>query len=441
MKKITTVKIVSFSVAFLLATFGFFITMSKKIDTLKNMAQNDYSMNLYELDGSMSNISTALKKAVYSSTPVQFSTLAVELATESTIAKNSLSKLPSSGKSLETVNKFLSQVGDYTVFLSKKLIAGERIQEDERQNLNKLAQTAQTLSSSVENIRMEYDSDEKWSEQLKMDLDGVIDSSFNATAGGLEELLTDYPTLIYDGPFSDHMLEGALKMLEGKSVITSQEAINKAAEILGIESSSLKYDGESKGNMPCYNFSGEDMSVSVTKQGGFVAFMRKFRAPTEQKIDYKKAVSIAEDYLNIDSDKKFISTYYFTDEGVCTVNLVHKEGATLCYPDLIKVGVALDNGEVVFVEAAGYLANHYVRTIDTPKYSSEEAQKVLSESLKVNSVRRAIIPTVGNSEKHCYEFQCTGINDEKVLVYINVSTRAEEQILILLSTDGGTLTR
>ena len=123
------------------------------------------------------------------------------------------------------------------------------------------------------------------------------------------------------------------------------------------------------------------------------------------------------------------------------MNLVYKEGATLCYPDLIKIGVALDSGEVVFVEAAGYLANHHIRTIDTPRYSVDEAETVLSDALKPKSVRRAIIPTTGNNEKHCYEFLCTGINDEEILVYINVSTLLEEQILIVLATDGGTLTK
>lgn len=441
MKKRTIVRIAAFSVAIMAAVMGFMITTNSELSSFKNMAQNDYSMNLYELDGSMANISTALKKAVYSSTPTQFSTLAVELATESTVAKNSLSRLPSSGQALDTVNRFLSQVGDYSVYLSKKLIAGQKIEDEERQNLNKLSLAAESLSRSVENIRMEFDADGKWSEELTIDMENAVDSSFEVSAGELEELLADYPTLIYDGPFSDHMLEGTLKMLEGSGEVTEEEAKQRAAEILGIDAATLESTGESAGNMPCFNFANGDMTVSVTKQGGYVSYMRKYRAPTEETVNYETAVEIAENYLNQVSGTNFVSTYYFTEEGVCTVNLVHKEGATVCYPDLIKVGVALDNGEVVFVEAAGYLANHHIRTIGTPRYTAKEAEAVLSDSLEVLSVRRAIIPSSGNMEMHCYEFHCVGINEEELLVYINVSTLEEEQILILLSTDGGTLTK
>ena len=440
MKKRTLVKITAFTVAFLVAVTAFAVIARKEINSLKSSVRNSYSANLYELDGSMASIGITLKKAVYSSSPTQFGTLAAELATESTVAKNSLSRLPSSGQARDGVNKFLSQVGDYTVYLSKKLISGEKIEIEERQNLNRLSAVADELSRSIEAVRMKFDSDGRWADELNEMLNEDYVGVFGESSEELERLLADYPTLIYDGPFSDHMLKGNLKMLEGAVEFSADEAKARASETLGTEQSSLRLIDESDGNMPCFVFENGDMTVSVTRQGGYIAYMRKYRAPTAESVDYESAVKIAEDYLNNKASQSFVSTYYLADEGVCTVNLVHKEGATLCYPDLIKVGVALDNGEVVFVEAAGYLANHYTRTIETPKYSADEAKHVLSDSLKVQGIRRAVIPTSGNSERHCYEFKCEGLDGEELLVYINVMTLEEESILILLSTDGGTLT-
>ena len=39
----------------------------------------------------------------------------------------------------------------------------------------------------------------------------------------------------------------------------------------------------------------------------------------------------------------------------------------------------------------------------------------------------------------CYEFACTGKKEETVLVYVNVEIGLEEQILILLEDETGTL--
>ncbi len=435
------VRIISFGTALVLAVFGSMLSTEIRLKKYETQIGYTYSMNLDELDGSLYNISIALQKSLYASSPTQLNSLAVELCTESTVAKNALSQLPMSGMDLSRVNKFLSQVGDYTYYLSKKAIRGEEIPDDDRENLHSLAKTAQSVSASVNAIRTEYDRDGVWKPDIAVNIENSVDDGLASNFDGLEELLTDYPTLIYDGPFSDHMLEGNMKMLSGKAELSADEALKKGCEILGVEVIDFKQEADTAGNVACYNFSDGQMTFSVTKKGGCVIYMRKLRDIGEAEVSYEEAVEIAEEYLNSVGNVSFQSTYYFSDEGICTVNLAHKEGATLCYPDLIKVGVALDTGEVLFVEAGGYLANHYTRTISTPKYSVDEARSKLSKSLKINGVKRCIIPTDGNTEKHCYEFNCIGLDNEELLVYMNVETLEEEQILLVLKTDGGSLTK
>ena len=187
-------------------------------------------------------------------------------------------------------------------------------------------------------------------------------------------------------------------------------------------------------------FSSDNASVSVTKRGGYIIYLRRYEPVSETKISYEEAVNKASEFLN-GYMSGFTPTYYFADEGVCTVNFAYKDGVTLCYPDLVKIGVSLDTGKVVLIEAAGYISNHHTRSIPTPKYSSEQARAVLSESLTVNNVRRVMIPTDGKDEKHCYEFECTGVDGEELLVYVNVSNLEEEKILLLLRSDGGTLAK
>ena len=110
------------------------------------------------------------------------------------------------------------------------------------------------------------------------------------------------------------------------------------------------------------------------------------------------------------------------------------------YTDLIKVSVALDNGEVIGFDTRGYLTNHQERTITKPKLSLEEARKSVSSNLKIKKEKLAIIPSTSLQEKLCYEFYCMGENEETILVYVNASTGVEEEILILLIGENGTLT-
>jgi hypothetical protein len=40
-------------------------------------------------------------------------------------------------------------------------------------------------------------------------------------------------------------------------------------------------------------------------------------------------------------------SYYINQGGVLTINFAYMDGDFVCYPDLIKVGVAMDDGEIV----------------------------------------------------------------------------------------------
>lgn len=441
MTKRKLVRVTSFIIAAVVVFLCFVATMHSEIRYLKRVNSNHYSMSLFELDGSLVNISSALKKAVYSSDAAQFSTLTAEIVTESNTAKNALSQLPSSLGGFEKVSKLLSQSGDYSLYLSKKLILGGDLTTDERKTLNRLAESAQNISKQIEAIRIQYDSNDRWSAEIENLLEGATDTALITELAGIEELLADYPTLVYDGPFADNVLNGEIKMLKGQQVLTVEEAKRKAAVAVGITAELLEDGGEITGNMPSYSFVCDEMTVNVTKSGGFISFMRKHRSIGDEKVDYEKAVEIAKKYLDGNSGRSFKSTYYFTEEGVCTVNLVEVIDGVLCYPDLIKVGVALDNGEVVSVDAETYLSNHTERTFGSHKQTPEKARERVSELLSVISHQDVLIPLNSGKEVRCFEFLCKGIDGEEVLVYINSDTLNEEQILILLKTDGGTLTK
>ena len=109
------------------------------------------------------------------------------------------------------------------------------------------------------------------------------------------------------------------------------------------------------------------------------------------------------------------------------------------YPDLIKVRVALDIGEVTGIECKGYLMNNKDRGVMTAKISEEEARACVSTNLEVNAVSLCVIPKDSLREVLCYEFHGT-YKDKNFIVYINAENGREEDILLLIESDTGILT-
>ena len=98
-------------------------------------------------------------------------------------------------------------------------------------------------------------------------------------------------------------------------------------------------------------------------------------------------------------------TYYLKQEGIVTINYAYTQQDVVIYPDLIKVKVALDNGEILGLESTGYLNSHYERTNLEAKISKEDAKKTINKNLQIESEGLAVIPTKYQTEILCWEFK------------------------------------
>ena len=133
-------------------------------------------------------------------------------------------------------------------------------------------------------------------------------------------------------------------------------------------------------------------------------------------------------------------TYYEIQDNVMTVNFCYSDLGRRIYPDLVKVSVAMDNGDILGYDARGFLTNHRKREYDDKICSVLRAKKEISPRLRVLSDRMAVIPTDGGNEVLCYEYTCQAASGRRVLVYINAVTAAEERVLLLEENENGTLT-
>ena len=255
-----------------------------------------------------------------------------------------------------------------------------------------------------------------------------------------EEGYDNYPTLIYDGPFSDHILEKNPEMLKSASAVTLSDALKKAEKACGTVGLSHDDKNDEQGKMPSYVFTKDSTTIAVTKNGGYLSYMLCGRSVPTRSVTALEAVAKAEEYLSMLGMNHITDTYYEINGNVCLVNFAGTQGDITMYTDLIKVGVAMDNGDILSFDGRGYITNHKKRNLPEPKITAEQARKQLSSELTVTDTSLAVVPSAGTNELYCYEFHCTSPDGRQMLVYINADTCKEEQILLLEISENGTLT-
>ena len=330
MKTRNAVRLISFCAAAVLVAAVFAVRARQDLKRYRLEIQNNYSRSLDGLNSSINNISLILEKAEYVTTAKQLSQMSAQLLSEAENAKSALAELPA-GDNLDIINRFLSQVGNYAMSVSKSLISGEELSGEYSQNITVLKNTAQKISEAVGNSSIAYDNPSAWADDLDNKLEETVDKdSLGGALDNLEDSLSDYPTLVYDGPYSDHILEKEPLMLKNAAAVTEDEALKKAAETAECEADKLSLDGTAEGKIPAYRFSGENISVTISRAGGYAVYMRKSREIGDYVLEHGQAVEKAKRYLERIGMSGFTETYYFTDEGVCVINFAYLDGKTVC---------------------------------------------------------------------------------------------------------------
>ena len=399
---------------------------------------------LTQLGTYLDDINLNLQKCMYSQSEEMLSDVSSKLWRSSASAKENLSEITDGNTEVSGVYKFLSQVGEYTLSLNERLAKGERLSDTETNNLNALLTYSKELSDGVNYLISQEENGLLDFDEIKSTLqnDGRAAVYLGDELNDANQSLSDYPTLIYDGPFSDHINNKKSELIEGQEKVSQENALKKAEDFIGAESNSLKLLSKTENNLSTYNFYNGDYTVSVTQKGGIVCYMLTNMYASEIKLSQKDAIKKATEFLNSKGYTKVKESYYSTTDGICTINFAFYENGITYYTDLIKISVALDDGTITAFDATGYLMNHTQRKIpDNVKYSVDEAGKLLKKSLKVISSKKAYIPTEWETEVYAYEYHCKAPDGNEILVYIDPLTGEEIDILILLYSDGGVLTK
>ena len=425
------------------------IILYQKQREYRQASENSYNMAFYELVDYVQNVETYLAKSLISSTSEHGAETLTNLWREANLAQSYLARLPIESQELENTEKFLNQVSDYSYSLSRKNIYNEDLTQEDLNNLKELHSYSVDLENTLNQLSDDLNTGRfSWGELTKkgtvafaQQVDNISKESFS----NLEENFHEYSGLIYDGAFSEHLTNSEKRGLTGED-IEEDKAKQIAEDFFGKsnikESSSLGFSENA--TIPVYDFSIKNQNdttshISISKKGGHVVSMNTNREVQSEVISQEEADSKAKQFLENKGFKDMKETYYLKQEGIVTINYAATQNDVIMYPDLIKVKVALDNGDVLGIETTGYLNNHIQRDISKISLTKEQAKKSLNQDLQIESEGLAVIPTQWQTEILCYEFKGK-VEDREFLVYINAESGREEDILIITNTPNGTLT-
>ena len=400
---------------------------------LDNISRQSY----YRLSEEISKMTASMNKLTVSATPKMQKSLLDDIVSSSAGAEAAVAVIIPETVNGEKTMKFINQVGDYCAYLQDRLDKGEKLSEEDKKNLNTFYEIALRFESALADMGVNAEAEGF----MFIDEAGKQISAEFFTE--LENTTITYPSLIYDGPFSDSLEEVEPKMLKGE-VIDEKSGIKHVEKYLShISPTDIRFLGEATNGFKTLMFSAnttEGMAyIDITKQGGLLADFNIAKEVDNPLYEEETCIRTAKEFLlemgYLSMEEVWVSNY----NSVFYINFTYNVEDTVIYPDMVVVKVASDTNKVIGVEALNYVYNHDPdRNLVSPTLTEEEALANLSTEIKVENLRLALIPRDGGKEMLTYEIYGTR-GEDKYFVYIDATEGEEVNILRVIDSDKGML--
>ncbi len=419
------------------AVFGMDAVMREK--NVRRQMEDTYNRHVLETQEQLQAISTQLAKTQVASdvrTRVELLSLASRQADG---VVGGLTALPLSHAAMGDTVKFCNQLSEYTMGLALLSASGSEVAQEELNRLNQLKNQCTLLMGQLAVAQGETAA---WTAE-----GSVFYEEMSADARPLEQVADpdhgmDYPSMIYDGAFSEARRRGKPRGLN-QTQVDAQMALEIARSFIGEERLQSALPGVSAGGtLAAHGVTltlndGLVISAEVTKQGGQMLWMMPEHAAFEAQLTLDECTEAAQTFLRKHGYAPMEASYYQVYDGLAVIHFVAVQDGVLLYPDQLKLQLRMDTGEVVGLEANQYLMNHMRRDSLTPKLTEADALAKVSELLEVTGVRLCVIPQQ-EEERLCYEV--TGMYQQQTyMVYIDANTGEEANVLMMVDGADGPL--
>lgn len=354
------------------------------------------------------------------------------------LASQNLQVFYANNDGMSNLMNFINQLGDYCGYLIKELEKGKSLTISQTENLNKMWGVSKEYGKLLNSLQ-DYAKDGTTLARLL----GENNEQFEDILSNIGNGSIEYPSLIYDGPFSDGILNREAKGIVGEEISADQGKALVEKYLVGYDIENIEYAQDSVNRIESYLYAvklkgGRQCSVQIAKKGGLLLLMDLFHEVVEPSLTIEQCQKVAEQYCESIGLKNMKAVWINNNQSNVYINMCYEQDGIVNYADMVKIKISLDTGEVIGYEGLNYAFNHVTRVYDAPTVSEEQAVLNVSAILDNIECRLVTIPWNVTAEKVAYEI-VGELDGEKYFVYIDAYNGDELNVLRMIDSNQGDL--
>ncbi|MFC0214884.1 germination protein YpeB [Paenibacillus chartarius] len=358
-------------------------------------------------------------------------------------AQNEINQLPLTLLPFNHTEEFLANMANFSYRAAVRDMNKQPLSEDEMKTLNELYTRAQEIRDQLRGVQDKVVVNNlRWMDvetalaTQKEPKDNTIIDGFQT----VDKKVSEYSELNWGTMAGMNDEKRRVQMLSGPDVSPEDVKALAARFVTGVSTQAMEVTENGKDtNLQTYSVrvaqaGGNDVYMDFTKKGGKLLNLQAPREVAEARLGIREARDIGAQYLDEHGFKGMSAISYDQYLNRATIVYARRQNDVVIYPEKITVRIALDNGDVVGVNATDYAYDHKDRQIATPKLTQEEARKTLNPKFEVSGNSLALIRNELDQEVLCHEF-VGRLNGHMYRIYVNGDNGAEERIEVIKPED------
>ena len=396
-----------------------------------------YSSSYYSMVDSVNNLQVNADKFETLTTSMSQRSLLKDMEQDCSYIIAGLSVLPIDAQNSNSAIKFFNQLSGVCEAYITAIDKGEELTSEQLLLIDKAEQALSIIKS-----KLNTHNDMVKKGEYEFITNGIFNSEgvtqFSNSIGDLTSNEVDYPTMIFDGPFSAALENKEIKGLSEVEVSQEEAYEYLKNTVYKNDDVQINFVTETSGDFDTYDFeiikNKITYTAQVSKRQGLLLNLCGYAEKEDANISSEQAQQMAINFAKKAGFGDLVAVWVEVNENVAYINLAPTQDGVILYPDLVKVKVDLASQQIIGFEAVNYAFNHTQRE---PEFNltTSECEEVLGFDYNILKTSKTVIRLDGGREISAYEFMCERI-DGIYFYYIDANTGEVARTMKLVSVEG-----
>jgi spore germination protein len=403
-------------------------------------AENQYQRAFHDLSYYMGQLEQELGKttAVNATSQDYQKRRLIQVWQTTSQAQNQINQLPLNLLPFTKTEEFLDKIANFSYQTSIRDLTKKPLTKKENETLSTLYTRSKQLSKELGSIQNEVMNQSlRW-----MDVEVALASATekNSKRNGIidgfkimDDGVGNYEEVEWGSSVQSLYKKRSIQALSGPNM--DENSIRQQASAFVQDVSPEQWivtENGKKTNYNTYSVSlekndGNVLSMDYSKHGGKLLWYMNPRDIHKEQLSLEQAKEYADQFLQNNNYHSLTPVNYDHYGKVMSITYAAKENGIVYYPKKITLRVAMDDGEVVGMQAQDYVYETPKKKLEKPKLSLKEASKLLNPSFRQLTSNLSYVGNELRQDVLCYEFTGT-IHDAHYRIFLNADTGAEEKI-------------